>query len=359
MDKKDSQKKVCDCNQGRLLCSCKVPPAVAEYAVQKLADLKAQPSGVVLSDDQIIEAMRKDLNNGDGGYLCDTGPDEVAAAGRALIAEVARLNSPPVSAGGVDEREAFYAGVKAASDKVKSIVADYDERHGSTDPDTGTREYPGNGEEWVGQMMELIEDFTGIVAPADLKAQPSGVDERAAVCWVNDQQLLLCSKSPREDAPNNPMLHGQPRNIAGSSLRTDYCNTPLYAHAARSAPSHGEQVRNREDWGVFASYLLDKCEGETISEEFLQKTFHSMFHDPHYGALFRGEKTPVPTVEPAHSDVSVPRETLAMLLKRMERDWALIDSEWGPSKLGLDGEIEKGNCPEIAELRALLNGGQE
>ena len=64
-------------------------------------------------------------------------------------------------------------------------------------------------------------------------------------------------------------------------------------------------------------------------------------------------------VEPAHSDVSVPRETLAMLLKRMERDWALIDSEWGPSKLGLDGEIEKGNCPEIAELRALLNGGQE
>lgn len=59
----------------------------------------------------------------------------------------------------------FAAGVKAASDHVKAMVEEYDRRHGSTDPDTGTREYPGNGDEWVGQMMELIEDFTGIVAP--------------------------------------------------------------------------------------------------------------------------------------------------------------------------------------------------
>ena len=48
------------------------------------------------------------------------------------------------------------------------------------------------------------------------------------VAWANDQQLLLCSKSPREDQPNNPMLHNLPRNIAGSSLKTDYCNTPLF-----------------------------------------------------------------------------------------------------------------------------------
>ncbi len=71
------------------------------------------------------------------------------------------------------ERDSFMAGVKAASDKVKAIVEDYDQRHGSTDPDTGTREYPGNGDEWVCCMLELIEDFTGIVAPSSLNAAPA------------------------------------------------------------------------------------------------------------------------------------------------------------------------------------------
>lgn len=107
---------------------------------------------------------------------------------RARIAELAarivwleceaQVNAAPVSeakAQGVvmPERDSFMAGVKAASDKVKAIVEDYDQRHGSTDPDTGTREYPGNGEEWVCCMLELIEDFTGIVAPSSLAAAPA------------------------------------------------------------------------------------------------------------------------------------------------------------------------------------------
>ena len=94
------------------------------------------------------------------------------------------------------------------------------------------------------------------------------VDERAAVCWVNDQQLLLCSKSPREDAPNNPMLHGQPRNIAGSSLRTDYCNTPLYARAALSAPSHGEQVR--DGWKLVPVEPTEAMLREALSYDSIQ-----------------------------------------------------------------------------------------
>ena len=56
------------------------------------------------------------------------------------------------------------------------------------------------------------------------------------MAWANDQQLLLCSKSPREDQPNNPMVHNLPRNIAGSAMKTDYCNTPLYA--APLSPDH-------------------------------------------------------------------------------------------------------------------------
>lgn len=62
-----------------------------------------------------------------------------------------------------------------------------------------------------------------------LKAKLAELEATAEpAAWANDQQLLLCSKSPREVQPNNPMMHDLPRNIAGSALKTDYCNTPLY-----------------------------------------------------------------------------------------------------------------------------------
>lgn len=48
------------------------------------------------------------------------------------------------------------------------------------------------------------------------------------VAWVSGEQLKLCAASPREVQPNNPMMHNLPRNIAGSALQTEYCNTPLY-----------------------------------------------------------------------------------------------------------------------------------
>lgn len=48
------------------------------------------------------------------------------------------------------------------------------------------------------------------------------------VAWANGEQLKLCVASPREVQPNNPMMHNLPRNIAGSALKTDYCNTPLF-----------------------------------------------------------------------------------------------------------------------------------
>lgn len=58
---------------------------------------QAQPATakVVLPDEKILEAMRQSLNDADGGYVVDTEPDKVIAAGRALIAcldEVAKLN---------------------------------------------------------------------------------------------------------------------------------------------------------------------------------------------------------------------------------------------------------------------------
>jgi hypothetical protein len=172
----------------------------------------------------------------------------------------------------IGQLSAFNAGVKAASDKVKSIVADYDEQHGSTDPDTGMREYPGNGEEWVGQMMELIEDFTGIVAPAALKAQPRGVvlppentvmrivlremggsaHVRGTSNWCADvgmavvREVARLNSSPaslnqcdgcRAGIPVENGMHAM--GIPGGYADKMMCTASRY----ESAPSHGEQVR--------------------------------------------------------------------------------------------------------------------
>lgn len=60
---------------------------------------------------------------------------------------------------------------------------------------------------------------------------PAQENQGEPVCWVNDQQLLLCSKSPRVVEPDNPMMHNLPRNIAGSALQGEYCNTPLFRNA--------------------------------------------------------------------------------------------------------------------------------
>jgi len=49
------------------------------------------PVAVVITDDQILEAMRQSLTDADGGYVFDTAKDDVIAAGRALL-EVAKLN---------------------------------------------------------------------------------------------------------------------------------------------------------------------------------------------------------------------------------------------------------------------------
>lgn len=49
------------------------------------------PVAVVMTDDQILDAMREHITSADGGYVFDTAPQDVVAAGRALLG-VARLN---------------------------------------------------------------------------------------------------------------------------------------------------------------------------------------------------------------------------------------------------------------------------
>lgn len=84
--------------------------------------------------------------------------------------------------------------------------------------------------EWLGKCDCLASQLIDVTRERDqLKAKLAELEATAEpAAWANDQQLLLCSKSPREVQPNNPMMHDLPRNIAGSALKTDYCNTPLY-----------------------------------------------------------------------------------------------------------------------------------
>lgn len=92
---------------------------------------------------------------------------------QAWLDEHQGITAPKPSAKGSLERyrkwqaerdEAFGAGVNAAADLVKKIVDDYDADLGSTDPETGSREYPGEGATWVCEMQELEESIRALSA---------------------------------------------------------------------------------------------------------------------------------------------------------------------------------------------------
>ena len=56
-------------------------------------------------------------------------------------------------------------GIDLAARFVEKRLHDYVSEHGVTDPDTGTVEYPGNGEEYVYELEEIIEGIRALAAP--------------------------------------------------------------------------------------------------------------------------------------------------------------------------------------------------
>lgn len=65
-------------------------PNVPEGSIRNLKRLYASPlpaePAKLPSDDEVLEAMRPSLDEGDGGYICDMSPMHVIASGRALLA---------------------------------------------------------------------------------------------------------------------------------------------------------------------------------------------------------------------------------------------------------------------------------
>lgn len=76
-----------------------------------------------ITDAQILEVMRPSLNDGDGGYLCDTGEEYVIAAGRALLAltkkccEISAEDKALLQAGDYTPEELFGVGGKPSCPK--------------------------------------------------------------------------------------------------------------------------------------------------------------------------------------------------------------------------------------------------
>lgn len=112
-------------------------------------------------------------------------------------------------------------------------------------------------------------------------------DAQEPAAWANDQQLLLCSKSPREVQPSNPMMHDLPRNIAGSALKTDYCNTPLFTRsdAGEVEALRRELVDTREAFLNQSARLVNAEQRNAELEQLLTQSFSAIDGDSKWNRL--------------------------------------------------------------------------
>lgn len=56
-------------------------------------------------------------------------------------------------------------GLEIAARHIERKADNYDQDHGTTDPSTGSREYPGDGAEYYAEMMELAEEVRALSTP--------------------------------------------------------------------------------------------------------------------------------------------------------------------------------------------------
>ncbi|MCO5730121.1 hypothetical protein [Rhizobium sp. SSA_523] len=111
---------------------------------------------------------------------------------RAAEAELLRLATPPSPQTLVD-------GFELSARFVETRLNAYCAEHGGTDPDTGTVEYPGNGEEYVHELEEIIEGIRELAFAAEVNGnEPGSKAETPATC---------CTFDPNND-PKNENIQG-------------------------------------------------------------------------------------------------------------------------------------------------------
>ena len=55
--------------------------------------------------------------------------------------------------------DAYKAGMTEAAKLIEKKASEYDREYGFTDPETGTREYPKGGDQYMQEMTELSDDI--------------------------------------------------------------------------------------------------------------------------------------------------------------------------------------------------------
>lgn len=82
---------------------------------------------------------------------------------------------------------------ETAAKWVDNRCDDYVNEHGASDPETGTVEFPGDGEEYVGELMEIAEGIRG------LANQSAPAEQPAPVALTDDNwHMNPCNKGHRD-----------------------------------------------------------------------------------------------------------------------------------------------------------------
>ena len=73
--------------------------------------------------------------------------------------------------------ESYNLGIDDAAKWLDKRADDYDSEHGSTDPDTGTREYPGDGLDYINELRENADSIRELKRAAIDAAMAAGEPE--------------------------------------------------------------------------------------------------------------------------------------------------------------------------------------
>lgn len=244
----------------RSVCNGPLGCGLAEWLVQdhkELAALRAQQPGVVLPASNLAQRIDQAITDFTRGRASmhvpplDTDLDVVLGECRKLVK---RFNSSPVSAAiapTIQQLALALSRVEALHELSIDLIAE--DMHAHLVRVIGAQECGKTG-------------------------GSGGVDERAEF-EVRFHNLDL---SKRQDDEGDTVYVD---DLTQGAFIGWQARAALMA-GAQSVPDHG-----CEDWSVFVGYLIDRCEGYTVAEESLQGWLAEMIADPHYGALFRREKT--------------------------------------------------------------------
>lgn len=136
----------------------------------------------------------------------------------------------------------FACGVDAAARLVEQRLADYDAEHGSTDSDTGAREYPGTGDEYVCELDEIAEAIRGLAPPAAQSEQDvdDAMVERACIAY-SEATYGQCTETRREAMIRSGAMHAALLAALGGAAMSDD-DVKLLIDTLTAAVAAGQQV---------------------------------------------------------------------------------------------------------------------